>query len=303
MNAKRIGLVGCGLWGQNILRDLKALGQRVWVAEPDSAARERAATTAEGVASRADEIENVDGWIVATPASTHEAVVSALLPGGRPVLCEKPLTTDAAAARRLVAAAAGRLFVGHIWCYHPGIEALAAIARAGELGPVLGLRSTRTNWSSPRRDVDSVWNLAPHDVALAQFILGKIPTPRFAVAELHDGRCRGMLAILGAAPWAVFEVSNRYREKRREVRLHCRDGVAVLPDADSPHLEISRAGAGVEPMLELRPLSRESALRRELAAFCGYLDGGAPPKTTAADGLAAVETIEALRVLAGLPPT
>jgi predicted dehydrogenase len=141
-----------------------------------------------------------------------------------------------------------RLFVGHIWCYHPGVEALAAIARSGELGPVHGLRSTRTNWTSPRTDVDSSWNLAPHDIALAQFILGEIPPPRFALAERLDGRCVGLIGILGSPdqknsdlPWAVFEVSNRHREKRREVRLHCRDGVAVLPDADTGHIEITRS--------------------------------------------------------------
>ena len=113
------------------------------------------------------------------------------------MLCEKPLTANLAEARDLAARSDGRLFVGHIWLHHPGIEALAALARSGELGPVHGVRSFRTNWTSPRTDVDSSWNLAPHDVAIARFLLGHLPAPRFALAErLHD-RCVGLLGVLG----------------------------------------------------------------------------------------------------------
>jgi len=296
-----IGLIGCGIWGRNILRDLKALGHCVWVAESDFTAHAAIVSVADGVAGNHRDLPNVDGLIVATPASTHFTVVSEMLERQVPILCEKPLTTDAASARQLVALAGDRLFAGHIWCYHPGIEALASIARIGELGPVQGLRTTRTNWASPRMDVDSVWNLAPHDIALAQFILGTIPPPRFAQAEVLDGRCLGMVGILGSHPWVVFEVSNRFREKRREVRLHCRDGVAVLPDADSAHLEISRPGTGRSPELELREISVESALVRELRAFCDHLAGGPPPRTSGSQGLAVVETLETLRQLAGLP--
>jgi len=297
-----LGLIGHGVWGRNILRDLRALGHTVWVAETDAEARRAAAPLAAGlVVDPAELPADLAGLIVATPASTHHAVVTALLPRGVPILCEKPLTTDPAQARELVAAAENRLFTGHIWCYHPGIEALAEIARSGELGPVLGLRSTRANWASPRRDVDSVWNLAPHDVALAQFILGSIPPPRHAVAEVVNGLCTGMIATLGTAPWAVFEVSNRHADKRREVRLHCRDGVAVLPDADAGRIDILRPGDGSHPIIESRPVSSASALTRELRAFCDHLQGGPPPRTDAAQGLAVVETLVALRRLAGLP--
>jgi predicted dehydrogenase len=295
-----LGLIGCGIWGRNILRDLKGLGHAVWVAEPSAEGRAAASGLADGVVGRHEEFPDVNGLIVATPASTHATVVAAAFKRGVPILCEKPLTTDVAEARALVALCRGNLFTGHIWCYHPGVEMLAEIARSGELGPVHLLRSTRTNWTSPRRDVDSVWNLAPHDVALAQFILGEIPPPRFAHAELLDGRCVGMLGILGTAPSAVFEVSNRFREKRREIRLHCRDGVAVLSDADAGCIEISRNGTSSQPVVDVRAVSRESALTRELSAFCAYLAGGPAPRTTGAQGLAVVEALVALRRLAGL---
>src|SRR5688572_19179180 len=100
-----LGLVGCGIWGRNILRDLKTLGHRVWVAEPSPEGRAAALGLADGVVGSLEEFPKVHGLIVATPASTHAAIVSAGLARGVPILCEKPLTTDVNDARALVARA------------------------------------------------------------------------------------------------------------------------------------------------------------------------------------------------------
>src|SRR5262249_51392444 len=171
---------------------------------------------------------------------------------------------------------------------HPGVQLLGEIARSGEIGPIVGLRSTRTNWTSPRTDVDSIWNLAPHDLTLAIEILGSIPTPRAAVAEVHDGRAVGMTALLGDEPWLVFDVSNRYRDKRREVRVHGRDGVAVMADPDSGRIDITRGdltSSTSDAITEVRACSTQSALTNQLAAFLGFIDGGPPPRSSADEGV------------------
>lgn len=298
-----MGLVGCGLWGRLVLRDLAALGVSVVVADVDPAARTAADAAGARVVSDAAALPPVDGLVVATPAVTHTDVVMSLLSRAVPILVEKPFTIDVADAERLAAAGGDRLFVGHTWRYHPGIQMLGEIARSGEIGRVTGVRSTRTNWTSPRADVDSVWNLAPHDVTLAIEILGHVPEPRAAVAEVHAGRAVGMTAVLGSDPWVVFEVSNRYRDKRREVRVHGEDGVAVMTDPESGRIEITRGDAASRPaaaMTETRAFSSESALTRELAAFLHFIDGGPPPRTTAAEGVEVVRSVARLRELAGL---
>lgn len=303
MIRRTVGLVGCGIWGRLVLRDLLTLGVDVVVADPDAAARASAAAGGARVVAAVASLPVVDAVVVATPATTHASVVDALLPRGVPMLVEKPLATSIADAERLVVRGEGRLFVGHTWRYHPGVEALGDIARSGELGPVLGLRSTRANWTSPRTDVDSIWNLAPHDLTLAIEILGRIPGPRAAVAEIHDGRAVGMSALLGGDPWQAFDVSNRYRDKRREIRLHARDGVAVMSDPEAGHLEITMGGATSAASTAARverAYSSKSALIRELSAFLGFVDGGLPPKSTAAEGLDVVKAIVRLRMLAGL---
>src|SRR5712691_7004904 len=118
-----IGLAGCGAWGRNILRDLRALGCRVIVADPSEAARAGAiAGGAAGVVSGSDELPSrLDGLVIATPTGTHEAVIERLLPYGAPLFVEKPLTADPVAARNLARRVGGRLFVMDKWRYHPGI--------------------------------------------------------------------------------------------------------------------------------------------------------------------------------------
>jgi hypothetical protein len=87
------------------------------------------------------------------------------------------------------------------------------------------------------------------------------------------------------------------------VRLHGRDGVAVMRDPDAGRIEIARGDAGTRraPAIDVRDVPRESALRRQLSAFLGALDGGPPPKSTAAEGVDVVRALVRLRELAGLP--
>lgn len=298
-----VGLVGCGRWGQAILRDLVALGCRVAVVDIDPASREAAAGLgADAVLGSVSELFPVDGMVVATPATTHAAIIEDLLVRGVPVFCEKPLTTGSASARRLLAIGAGRVFVMHVWRYHRGVRRLAEIARSGELGPVLSLRTERKNWTSPRLDTDPVWTLVPHDLTIALAILGEIPAPRSARVEVVAGRAVSMMAILGDAPFVALDCSTRFAGKRREIRLHCRDGVAVLPDADSPFIEVLRPDSPPDaaPVVQRRALEGEPALLAEMRAFVDYLRGGPAPPTDAREGLAVVEAVEALRRLAGL---
>jgi predicted dehydrogenase len=298
-NPKSIGLLGCGLWGQNILRELLALGARVVVVDPSAEVRSR--VVSEGAANALAEVgslPDVDAIVVATPATTHSQVIETVLGRHVPIFCEKPFTTDLESASRL-AQADSRIFVMHLWRYHPGVEALAALARSGDLGPVTWLRTTRLNWVSPRRDIDCIWTLAPHDLSIAQEILGRIPPPRLAVAERLGSVPVGMIGVLEDGVRFVFEVSCRYADKRREVRMHCRDGIAVLPHAEADFIEISRHRDNAPHSVRM-PISTETPLRRELQAFLGYLDGGEPPRTSAVESVAIVAALLQLRQLASI---
>ena len=250
-----------------------------------------------------DDLPEVEGIVVPTPTQTHAEVVARALEHGVPVFVEKPLTDDLASAERLAQAAPNRLFVMDKWRYHPGVELLAAIARDRELGGVVGLRTSRIGWGNPH-DVDAVWILVPHELSIALEILGVSPTPKSAVADTADGTVIGLIGLVGDDPWHALEVSARSAERSREVTLFCEEGIAVLPDPYSEHVRIFRRTGPAEstvPEPELRPISNELPLLRELQAFLEHLDGGPPPRSSAAEGAAAVRAITELRALAGLP--
>jgi predicted dehydrogenase len=147
----RVEPSGCGRWGRLILRDLLALGAEVQVVEPAAANRREAVTLGAGAAvAMIDDLRDpVDGFVGASPTSTHATVIERLLPTGRPLFVEKPMTNDLAAARRLVATAGDRISVMDKWRYHAGVEALATAAKSGELGEILAVRSYLLGWGHP----------------------------------------------------------------------------------------------------------------------------------------------------------
>jgi len=252
---------------------------------------------------RIDGLPEIDGAIVATPTTLHEQAIEELLGRDVPVFVEKPLTADPQSAERLARRAGGRLFVMDKWRYHPGVEALRDIARSGELGPVLGLVTERLGLREAHADADAAWILLPHELTIALEILGDVPVPRSAVAAVSAGRVVHLSALLGERPWHALTVSALAAESRRGMRLLCSDGFAVLDDPYADHVRLLRSGRDVregEPVAVARPISTELPLLRELRAFLSHLQGGPPPRSSAAEGAAVVGAIARLRQLAGV---
>jgi predicted dehydrogenase len=298
----RISLVGCGRWGRNILRDLIALEADVAVADPDSDARNHARSAgAAGIAGSLDDLPASDGIVIATPTTTHFAVIERALMRQVPVFVEKPLTADVSHARALAERANGRLFVMDKWRYHPGIEELRRIRQSGELGAPFGMHLLHVGWGLQHHDVDASWILLPHSLSIVLDILGSVPPPIHAFAERLDGKIVTLIATLGSQPWITVEISARSPVKRREFRLHCRDGVAWLDDGWADHIQIARgSGTGADASgIEKRTVPAELPLRRELAAFLQHLKGGPAPRSSVEEGALIVERIQQLRDLAG----
>ena len=288
-----VALVGCGAWGRLILRDLVSLRCDVPVVarSPESRGRARAGG-ASRVVPTIGELPRVDGVIVATTTTTHVEVLDEVLDLGVPVFVEKPLCSDAAAARRLAAAYPDTLFVMDKWRYHPGVRELARLVRAGELGEPVALVARRVAWGNPHQDIDPLWTYLPHDLAIVLDVLGYLPAPRVAAAEVIGGRLTGATVLLGEQPWVSLEVSTAAPASRRELRVVGETGCAVLDGGYADELLVSRSGPPEGPP-ERIDIRGEMPLLAELRAFVEFLQGRGPaPMSPAPDGCAVVELIE-----------
>lgn len=298
----KIGLIGCGIWGQKILRDLISLEFQVWVIDSDPLKLQVARDMGAEETFLKVPTENVpDGWIVSTPASTHHDVLIELFPLGKPIYVEKPLTCSLEEAKNLLRNATAPVYVMHNWRYHRGVRMLSEIAASKELGELMFMKSNRCNWTSPRSDVDSVWTLIPHDITIAYEVLGYFPKPIAAVVEEYSGVQRGMTALFGKNPTCVMEVSNRYADKRREIRLHFQKGVAVLENETVDYIRIYHGDDLTKPeeiRMEIRKFEPIPPLLEELKSFVGYLQGGTPPLTPLAEGVEVIRIIDQLKKLA-----
>lgn len=209
MNDQPIGLavIGAGYWGPNLVRNaLVTPGFNLKYLCDLDLGRARAVLgrySTVGVASL-DEIladPSVRAVAVATTAASHFDVAMAALEAGRHVLVEKPLAPSYRTGAKLVAAAAERgliLMLDHTYCYTPAVTYLRELVRGGELGDLQFVDSVRINLGLVQPDVDVLWDLAPHDLAILDSILPAGVRPVAVAAHGSDpiGAGRACVAYL-----------------------------------------------------------------------------------------------------------
>ncbi len=181
----RIGVIGCGHWGPNHIRTFSAMKVSIVTAIADANAKRLASVCEMFPHVRGFEDHNsllrdggVDAVVVVTPTRSHFAVVTDALNAGKHVLCEKPLCIDTGEGEQLVALAKSRglvLMVGHIFLFNPGILKVKDLVDKGEVGDVRSLSAVRTNLGPVRSDVNAAWDLASHDIAIFNWLLGSEP--------------------------------------------------------------------------------------------------------------------------------
>lgn len=307
----RVGVVGCGYWGKNLVRNMRDLGALAVVCDATESGRRLAADIAPGaaiVSTVADVLSGpVDAVVVATPAETHHDLVMQALAAGKHVFCEKPLATTYTDGTAMVRAAedAGRiLMVGHVLEYHPGVERLNALIREGALGSVRYIYSNRLSLGKVRREENALWSFAPHDIAVILRILGDLPFQVVACGgsyiqpNIADVTVTQLLFDNGVRAHIFVSWLHPFKEQRLVVvgahKMASFDDVSkelVLYDQrvevnNGEPLPIRGAGERVE-------YSPEEPLRRECQAFLDAVITGKPPRTDGASGLRVLKVLQA----------
>jgi predicted dehydrogenase len=192
----RVVVVGCGYWGSKHVRVLNGLEEvsGVAIVDPDMERRNRLQSAFSSVAAFADleaALPHVDAVVVATPPALHAVVAKKALEAGKDVLVEKPLTTSVADAKDLVELAEREnrvLMVGHTFEYNAAVRELRNRIRIGELGRVRYLDGAWLNLGLYQSDVNVVWDLAPHDISISNFLLDSVPSRVSAWGSAHAAR-------------------------------------------------------------------------------------------------------------------
>ena len=183
MRKHNVAVIGCGLWGRNVVRNFYNLNALHTVCDLDEENRKNLKEQYPDVdiIANSDEIFNnpeIDAVAVVTPSHTHYKIVKRAIEAGKHVYVEKPISTVAAEAKDLDEFARENdkvLMVGHLLMYHPVVNRLKMLIAEGALGEIKYVQSDRLNINYFKNDRSVMWDLAPHDLSMTSYILGKEP--------------------------------------------------------------------------------------------------------------------------------
>ena len=190
-----IGIIGYGYWGPNLVRNFMANdGTNVAVVCDQSPARLKKAqaiypsVAVTGSARELIEDPRIDAVVIATPVHSHFEIAMTALQAGKHVLVEKPITSTSEQAQRLIEEADRRglmLLVDHTFVYTGAVRKMRELIHAEAFGPVRYYDSTRVNLGLFQNDVNVLWDLAVHDLAIMSYVLDKIPVAVSATGHSH----------------------------------------------------------------------------------------------------------------------
>jgi predicted dehydrogenase len=180
-----VGVVGCGYWGPNLVRNFKSLPNCHLKAMCDvSEARLRHMSSlypdVEGMTDFGHMLNGagVDAVVVAAPVKHHFPLAKASLLAGKHTLIEKPMASSSAECEELIEIAEGNglvLMVGHTFLYSAPVRKIVEIVEAGDIGEIRYINSRRLNLGLFQKDINVAWDLAPHDISIILHILGEFP--------------------------------------------------------------------------------------------------------------------------------
>jgi predicted dehydrogenase len=316
-----IGVIGYGYWGPNIVRNLETLesARLIAIADTSASARERAHKAHPNVRISEDPSElisspNTDAVAIVTPVWTHFELAKTALENGKHVFVEKPFTSNVAQAEELINLAAQKnltIMVDHTFLFTAAVKKIKQLLQDGTLGKLYYYDSTRVNLGLFQHDVNVIWDLAPHDLSIVDYLIGGSPADVVATGQKHLNGLEDVAFItlyfpesiiahvnvnwlspvkvrttlIGGAKkmlvWNDLEADEKVKIYDKGVQVTSREGLYNL-------LINYRSGDMWAPKLE-----QVEALRLELGYFVECITKSEPPFNDGLAGLRIVKMLEA----------
>lgn len=315
------GVIGYGYWGPNVVRNLTMLegSQVMAIADIDAAARHRAQRSYPSVRVTADPHEviastQIDAVAVISPVWTHYDLTKAALLNGKHVFVEKPFTISTAQGEELVELADKRnlrIMVDHTFLFTGAVKKISQLVEEGALGQLYYYDSMRVNLGLLQHDVNVLWDLAPHDLSIMDYLIKETPEAIVATGERHlndhedvayitlyfPGKTIAHINVNWLSPvkvrmtliggekrmvvWNDLVADEKVRVYDRGVQTTSQEGVYKL-------LVNYRSGDMYAPQLE-----QVEALQQELMYFVECITTGQDPFNDGRAGLRVVKMLEA----------
>lgn len=321
MKKINVGVIGCGYWGPNLVRNLAELpgANLLAVADLDDARLAHMRARYPGLETTKNYRDffsmPLDAVVVATPPATHHRIALDCLQHDRHVLVEKPLTLNSRDAKELVETADERdltLMVGHTFEYNSAVQTLKEIIEGGELGEIYYIDMVRVSLGLYQADMNVLWDLAPHDVSILRYLLGQDPTsiaaqgaasifpgkhdiahvhltfPDDVLAHIHVSwldPCKvRRITVVGSRKMVIYDDV----ETLEKIRIYDK-GVEALPYTDTfGEFQCSyRYGDIVIPHIRFT-----EPLRQECQHFLDSIRNGTEPRSSGRVGLQVVKILE-----------
>jgi len=317
----RFGVIGYGYWGPNIVRNLSSLDSTrvVAICDKSEAALKRARQLYPGVHCTHDASElltspDIDAIAVITPVWTHFELAKGALKNGKHVFVEKPFTSTSAQAEELINLAEQKnlqIMVDHTFLFTGAVRKIRQLIEDNTLGKLYYYDSTRVNLGLFQHDVNVLWDLAPHDLSIVDYLIGERAEAIVATGEKHLNGLTDVAYLTAYFPdnviahinvnwlspvkvrttliggekkmvvWNDLEVDEKIKVYDRGVNMSSREGVYNL-------LVSYRSGDMWAPKVEA-----VEALKAELSYFVDCIRSGEPPMNDGIAGLRVVRMLEA----------
>lgn len=316
-----VGVIGYGYWGPNVVRNFQSVeGSRVVAVCDNCAAALRRAKQAfpeSRLTSSCEELltsKDVDAIAVVTPVWTHYEIAKMALLEGKHVFVEKPFTSTSAEAEELIEIARQRkltVMVDHTFLFTGAVRKIRQLIEEGMLGNLYYYDSMRVNLGLFQHDINVVWDLAPHDLSILDYLIGRQPDAVVATGESHlngvedvafitlyfPGNIIAHVNVNWLSPvkvrttliggekrmlvWNDLEVDEKIKIYDKGVMMRSQEGVYEL-------LVSYRSGDMWAPKVE-----QNEALRTEAAYFIDCISNRKTPINDGAAGLRIVRMLEA----------
>ncbi|MGI8549485.1 MAG: Gfo/Idh/MocA family protein [Dehalococcoidia bacterium] len=329
----RVGVIGCGYWGPNLVRNLLEIGGCEIVACADRREERRAfmrrrfpSLDVHDSAESLIDDGSVDAVVVATPLQTHVPLTERALLAGKHVLVEKPLATGEADAQHLADLADRRdrrLMVGHTFLFSGAVQKIRDLTLSGLLGRIYYFESQRVNLGIFRADTNVLWDLGPHDVSIMLDCIDREPASVLAVAAPHlpgsyentayvtmkfeDGMVGFLhlswlspvkfrrLVIAGSERMVVYDDA----EPSEKVRIY-EHGVSVVDEDDSEHSSETPPVMGRQYVyrsgdVSIPRLDTREPLLGECEEFIRSIEQNRCPRSDARFAVRVVRVLEAMQ--------